>query len=100
MAVPGWEYYQEEYGGLRVPPGHIEVDRSYFTALHGSPAITRLIARTDPRHAFLYVPDGTPISDINRDIDAIQAGAACHQVGAMVTYSVSGLLFRFACAQK
>jgi hypothetical protein len=100
MAVPGWEYYQDEYSGLRVPPGGIDVDRSYFTAQHGSPAITRLIAHTDPGHVFLYVPDGTPLPDIDRDIDAIRAGASCHQVDPMVPYSVSGLLFRFACGPK
>ena len=99
MALTGWQYYEDEYDGLSVPPGRVDADHSYFTVDHGSPAITRLIVRTHPGHAFLYVPDGTTVRQLDRDIDAIQAGASCHGTG-QTTFNASGLLLRFACAQK
>ncbi len=100
MAIPGWKYYQDEYDGRSVPPARIDADHSYFTVDHGSSGITRLIVRTDPGHAFLYVPYGTPIPQIERDIDAIHAGGSCQPTGQMTNITYSGLFFRFACAGK
>jgi len=58
------------------------------------------MVRTDPGHVFLYVPYGTPVPEIERDIDAIQAGASCNPTSQMTNFSYSGLLFRFACVGK
>ena len=98
MAVQSWQYYQYEYTGLLSHIGHeIEHNHAVFTNVHGSPSITRLVRRVDPRLVLLYVPYGTTYSEIEADMHAVAIGAACRQF-KQVTYTGSGLLESMSCS--
>ena len=100
MAVAGWQYYQYEYTGRTTEAGRqIGAQHAVFVINHGSPTITRLVGRVDPKQLFLYVPYGTSTAEIQLDMRAVDDAVNCRPVSER-SFSVTGLLYVMSCGDE
>lgn len=93
MAHAGWDYYMNDDPatgriGLTVP-----ASRTLYVDVHGSPSVTRWLARTPSDQVLLFTPAGTSGAQLGQDSAVLAAAGLC--ATARTTYSVSGVLYVF-----
>jgi hypothetical protein len=98
MAMQGWDYYQFDYAGRATKTGPVlPGSHVVSTSVHGSRAITHVVAAYRPGEVFYFFPWGTTQQEVEKDLKAISAGGPNCIQGNGQSYSVSGMLIPIRC---